>query len=171
MTVAIALHNTRGFIANELKTDNEFACIKDEIIPVLLNLVAHREHCGDIESSMKFPKERSRCLWNGLPFQCVPQVMLTAGVNFCNNLVNALPAGDGISDTLSPATIVSGCKPPNIANLRVDFGYYVQLQMDNIPTNTIIRPHYIDCIALHPTGKTQGTHYFMDLHMEKCCHG
>ena len=41
--------------------------------------------------------------------------MITAGVKFCNAIVNALPAGVGISDTLSPATIVTGREPPNIA--------------------------------------------------------
>ena len=51
---AIALHTTRGFVVNELIADNEFACIKDDIIPVLLNLVARGEHCGDIESSINF---------------------------------------------------------------------------------------------------------------------
>ena len=107
---AIALHNTRGFVVNELIADNEFSCIKDDIIPILLNLVVRGEHCGDIESSIKFLKERLRCLWNGLLFCCVPRVMITAGVAFCVDMVNALPAGDGVSDTLSPATIVTGCE-------------------------------------------------------------
>ena len=34
--------------------------------------------------------------------------------------------------------------------------------MDNNPTNNM-HPHHIDCIALQPTGTTQGTYYFMDL--------
>ena len=59
---AIVLHNTRGFVINELIADNKFACIKDDIIPVLLNLVARGKHCGDIESSIKFLKERLCCL-------------------------------------------------------------------------------------------------------------
>ena len=116
-----------------------------------------------IESSIKFLKERLRCLWNGLPFRCVPRVMITTGVAFCIDMVNAPPAGDGISDTLNPATIVTGRELPNVANLQLSFGDYVQLQMDNNPTNTM-RPRHIDCIALQPTGTTQGTYYFMDLH-------
>ena len=167
---AIALHATRGFVVNELIADNKFACIKDDIIPVLLNLVAHGEHCGDIESSIKFLKERLHCLWNGLPFRCVPWVMITAGVTFCVDMINALPASDGISDTLSPATIVTGCEPPNVADLQLNFGDYVQLQIHNNPTNTM-PPCHIDCIALQPTGTTQGTYYFMDLHTGKRSHG
>ena len=65
---AIALHNTRDFVVNELIADNEFVCIKDIIIPVLLNLVVRGEHCGDIESFIKFLKEWLCCLWNGLRF-------------------------------------------------------------------------------------------------------
>ena len=53
----VDLHTTRGFIVNEIIADNEFACIKDKIIPVLLNLVSCGEHCGDIENSIKFLKE------------------------------------------------------------------------------------------------------------------
>ena len=34
-------------------------------------------------------------------------VMITVGVNFSNDMVNALPAGDGISDTISPTMIVT----------------------------------------------------------------
>ena len=54
---SITLHNTCGFIVNELIADIEFACIKDKSIPVLLNLVTRGEHCGDIESSIMFLKE------------------------------------------------------------------------------------------------------------------
>ena len=85
-------------------------------------------------------------------------------------MINALPAGDGMSDTLSPATIVTGCELPNVSNLQLKFGDYVQLQMDNNPTNTM-RPRHIDCIALQPTGTTQGTYYFMDLPTGKWRHG
>ena len=167
---AIALHTTRSFVVIELIPDNEFACIKYHIIPVLLNLVARGKHCGDIESSIKFLKEQLRCLWNGLPFCCVPRVMITAGVAFCIGMINALPAGDGMSDKLSPATIVTGREPPNMANLQLNFGDYVQLQMNNNPTNAM-RPRRIDCIALQPTSTTQGTYYFMDLHTGKRQHG
>ena len=129
--MAIKLRNTCGFVVNDLTADNEFACIKDNIIPVLFDFVARGEHCGDIENSINFLKERLHCLWNGLSF------MITAGVNFCIDMMNALPAGDGISDTLSPVTFVTGCEPPNVANLQLNFGDYVQLQIDNNPTNTI----------------------------------
>ena len=159
----ITLHNTRGFEVNELIADNEFSCIKDDIISVLLNLMARGERCGDIENSIKFLKERLHCLWNGLPFCCVPWVMITAGINFCIDMINALPASNGISDTLSPATIVTGHEPPNVVNLQLNFGDYVQLQMDNNPTNTML-PQHLDCIALQPTSTTQGKYYFMDLH-------
>ena len=114
---AIALHNTRSFVFNELIADNVFECIKDDIIPVLLNLVARGKHYGIIESYIKFLKERLCCLWNGLSFPCVPRIMITTGIAFCIDMINTLPAGDGISNTLSPATIVTGREPPNVANL------------------------------------------------------
>ena len=99
--------------------------------------MARGKHCGDIESSIKLLKERLRCLWNGLPFRCVPWVMITTGIAFCIDMVNALPADDGISNTLSPATIVTGRESPNVAALQLNFGDYVQLQMNNSPTHTM----------------------------------
>ena len=96
--------------------------------------------------------------------------MITTGVDFCNDMLHALPAGDGIPDTLSPTTIVTGREPPNVANLQLHFGDYEQLQMDNNPTNTM-RPRHIDCITLHHTGTTQGSYYFMDRHSGKHQHG
>ena len=101
-----------------------------------------------------------------LTFRCVPRVMITAGVKYCIDMINALPVGDGTSDTLSPATIATVHEPPNVANLQLNFGDYVQLQMDNNPTNTM-HSRNLDCIALQPTGTTQGTYYFMDLHSGK----
>ena len=89
------------------------------------------------ESSIKFLKEWSQCLRNGFCFRCVSRVMITAGVDFCNEMVNTLPADDGISDTLSPATIVTRRAPPNVVNLQLNFGDYVQLQMDNNSINTM----------------------------------
>ena len=53
--------------------------------------------------------------------------MVTAGVEFCSNIINALPAGDDSSDTLSPTTIFTGRAVPNIANLQLNFGDFVQL--------------------------------------------
>ena len=88
--MAIKLRNTCGLVVNELTADNEFACIKDNIIPVLFDFVARGEHCGDIENSIKFLKEWLCCLWNGLPFRCVPRVMIIAGFNFCIDMINAL---------------------------------------------------------------------------------
>ena len=124
--------------------------------------MARSEHCGDVESSIKFLKERLCCLWNCLLSRCVPRLMITAGIAFCIDMINTLPAGDGISNTLSPVTIVTGHEPPNVEILQLNFGDYVQLQMDNNPTNTMC-PQRIDCIALQPTGATQGMYYFMDL--------
>ena len=67
--VKMAINLTRGFIVNELIADNEFVCMKEKNIPVLLNLAARREHCGNIEKSIKFLKEQLCYLWNGLPFR------------------------------------------------------------------------------------------------------
>ena len=42
--------------------------------------------------------------------------------------------------------------------------------MDNNPTNTM-HSRNLDCIALQPTGTTQGTYYFMEFYSGKQRHG
>jgi len=68
----------------------------------------------------------------------------------------------GISDSLSPSTIVTGRQPLNFNNLKVTFGTFVQIHIHNNPTNTM-QLLTINAIALNPTGNTQSSYYFVNL--------
>ena len=81
---------------------------------------------------------------------------------FGSSCANAFPIDSGISDSLSPSTIVTGRQPLNFNNLKVTFGTFVQIHLHNYPTNTM-QPRTINAIALNPTGNTQGSYYFMNL--------
>ena len=45
----VNLYHSRGLEVIQLNTDNEFACIEEDICPIKLNMVAAGEHVGDIE--------------------------------------------------------------------------------------------------------------------------
>jgi hypothetical protein len=68
----------------------------------------------------------------------------------------------GVSDTLSPASIVTGAATPDYTCMRLELGSYVQVFEDNAPTNTP-RARSMGAIALTPTGNTQGDYHFMSL--------
>jgi hypothetical protein len=76
--------------------------------------------------------------------------------------LNQFPWSAGISDTLSPSTIVTGTPLPDFNSMRLEFGSYVQLFDDHDPTNT---PHArtLGAIALGPTGNAQGAYFFLSL--------
>ena len=67
-----------------------------------------------------------------------------------------------MSDTLSPDAIVTGARPPDFNNMRLEFGTYVQVFEDNTPSNTP-KARSLGAIALNPTGNAQGDYFFMSL--------
>ena len=46
---------------NQINTDNEFECIKNDTLPTNLNAVAAEGHVGEIEGSIRTMKEGTRC--------------------------------------------------------------------------------------------------------------
>ena len=68
----------------------------------------------------------------------------------------------GVSDTMSPDTIITGAPPPDYNNLRLEFGSYVQVFEEEEPSNTL-RARSTGAIALTPTGNASGDYYFMSL--------
>ena len=76
--------------------------------------------------------------------------------------LNQFPWTKGISDTMSPACIVTGAANPKYNQMRIEFGAYVQVFEDNDPSNTL-RARSLGAIALAPTGNAQGAYHFMSL--------
>jgi hypothetical protein len=79
------------------------------------------------------------------------------------NCLNQLPATDGLSDTMSPTTILTGKPNPNYNHLLLEFGTYVQIfEPTTFATNTL-RSRTTGAITLNHTGNTQGDYHFMSL--------
>jgi hypothetical protein len=75
-------------------------------------------------------KERARTTIHGLPFKRLPKVMIQALVYHAAKGLNQFPAKNGISDTLSPLTIMTGRANPDYNELKLEFGWYVQVFED-----------------------------------------
>ena len=56
----IKLHTSRGFRVCDLHVDSEFECIRDNVHPINVNVVATDSHVGEIERSIRTVKERLR---------------------------------------------------------------------------------------------------------------
>ncbi|KAI2509414.1 Reverse transcriptase (RNA-dependent DNA polymerase) [Fragilaria crotonensis] len=127
-----------------------------------MNIVTTDSHVGEIERSIRTIKERLRSSVHGLPFKRLPRIMITHMVSDSVRCLNQFPRANGISSTMSPATIVTGSASPDYHAMRLEFGTYVQVFEENAPSNTP-RSRSLGAIALSPTGNAQGDYYFLSL--------
>jgi hypothetical protein len=159
---ALTLYHARGLVVCDIHSDSEFACIRDAIRPVEMNIVPPDSHVGDVERSIRTIKERLRSCVHGLPYKRLPKLLIHSMVADVVRCLNNFPWKRGISDTLSPATIVTGVATPDYTCMRLELGSYVQVFEDSDPTNTP-RARSLGAIALLPTGNAQGDYYFLSL--------
>ena len=129
------IYTARGFIITEVKADLEFECLTVDILPVKMDCVDADDHVGEIERANRTTKQDLRVLTHGLPYRRWTKLMVKEGVRFVLKGRNQFPADDGISETLSPATIVTGAGAPDYAKMAIEFGSYVKAFNDRSPTN------------------------------------
>jgi hypothetical protein len=156
------VYNSRGFKVVECRGDHEFKMARDGLaeMQIMLNTTARDEHVPEIERYNQTVKDCVRLATNMLPFKKLPTRMIIELVKAMVFWLNAFPANDGMSDTISPRTIMTGKKLNNVKHCKLGFGTYVQTheQHDNS-----MQSRTTGAIVLHPTGNSQGGYYFMSL--------
>jgi hypothetical protein len=158
----IKLYETRGFTVTKVEGDQEFSCLANDLLPTSLNIADADDHVAKVERSIQTIKERVRCFVQGLPFKRIPKAMMRAAIENANKTLNQFPAKNGVSNTLSPLTIMTGRPTPNFNDMKIEFGAYAQVFEDSNPTNTP-RARTTGAIALTPTGNAQGGYFFLSL--------
>jgi hypothetical protein len=78
----------------------------------------------------------------------------------CNYWLNAFPAHDGISDTISPRTLIDSGRLDFAKHCKLQFGEYVQVHEEH---SNNMAPRTTGALALRQTGNDQGGHYFYSL--------
>lgn len=156
------LYASRGFAVCEIHADAEFACIREHVRPIHLDVVAADTHVGEVERSIRTIKERLRAAVHGLPFRRLPKLLIVHLVADAVRCLNMFPAPNGVSRHLSPLSIVTGVPSPDYATMRLEFGTYVQLFQDPTPSNTIAA-RTLGAIAPTPTGNAHGDYHFLSL--------
>jgi hypothetical protein len=88
--------------------------------------------------------------------------MLINMVLYSVRLLNFFPPMDGISDTISPRTLMTGDTLDERCDLPLLFGSYCQVQENDEPRNSQL-PRTQGAIYLGPTVNVQGGSKFMSL--------
>jgi hypothetical protein len=113
------MYKSRGSNISDLHANMEFECIRHNVLPSRLNVTAAANHVGEVKRSIQTMKERARTTIHGLHFKRLPKVMTQALVYHAAKGLNRFPAKNGISDTLSPLTIMTGrATPPQLQASR-----------------------------------------------------
>ena len=80
--------------------------------------------------------------------------------------LNAIPSVDGISDNISPFTMVKASGPIDCSKLRITFGAYAQVFEENTITNNQ-DTRSIGCISLSSFSNENDKYPFMNLNTGK----
>ena len=159
----INLYHARGIHVNQINTDNEFECIKNNILPTNLNVAAAEEHVGEIERSIRTMKEGTRYDVHRLPYSHYPTVMIKGLITKRVKDLNQLPSNNGISNTLSSSTLMTGKPSPDFLEvIKLNFGDYVQAYNAKKITNNN-KSRAVGAISLYPSGNEVGGWYFISL--------
>ena len=166
----IGLYRARGLNVTQVSADNEFECIRDDLLPVFLNIVAADEHVSNIERSIRTVKERTRCHIHHLPYARYPKLLVAGcvitAVKGLNNEVGISP----LSEEYSPFTLVTGQQiPTHEQAIGLTFGDYVQVHNIQEMNNTT-HSRTLPAIALYPSGNLQNGWRFLSLDTGKMIH-
>ena len=144
--------------------DGEFGHLQGELadMGIALNETSRDEHVGDIERYIRTVKERMRAVYNTLPFSKILGRLVIEMAKASVFWLNGLPPKDYFGNNMSPCTIVTGQKLDYKRHCRYQFGEYVQTHEQH---DDSMDPRTVGALALHPTGNTQGSFYFMSISM------
>ena len=156
----------RGFHITTLNVDGEFSPLKVPIQSMpggpRVNLTSANEHVPEIERRIRVVKERARSFRHSLPFNRIPRLLTIHIIFVAVKLLNHFPPKGGISDTISPKTIMTGETLDYKTHLSLQLGQYCQVHEDDTPRNSQL-PRTQGAICLGPSGNIQGGFKFMSL--------
>lgn len=94
-----------------------------------------------------------------MPFSKIPKLLLIYTVFASVKMLNYFPTKGGISDTLSPKTIMTGETMDFKRDLRLQVGQYCQVHEEELPRNSQLQ-RTRGAIALGRSGNAQGGYRF-----------
>ena len=127
LTGVIKSYALRGFEVQHVFVDMQFEGLRDRMQSfVTINVVSKQEHVPEVERYIRVIKERSRATFAMLPFNNIPKKMVISLIRNSVFYINAFPWPQGVSQELSPYTIVEGIVLDYNLHFQVIFGEYAQ---------------------------------------------
>jgi hypothetical protein len=162
LVTVLKFYRQRGFRVKECHGDGEFGPLRGTLADAQahLNVTAEDEHVPEVERYIRTLKERTRRVYNTVPFRRMPGIMIVELVHGRNFWLNMFPANDGVSAVQSPRRIMTGQQADYLVHCQLEFGEYVQVHESH--DNSMLT-RTTGAIALRPTGNAQGGYYFMSL--------
>jgi hypothetical protein len=152
------IYHSRGFRIVTIHADEEFEKLRSHMLPGCLLSPNPGGHVPEVERSIRTMKESCRAAIHGLPYSVYPKEMLRGLLRKITLLWNAFPADHGVSDSLSPRNLVDNLPNLDYQSIKIPFGAYCQLAVDEPITNTT-RPRTIGTIVLDPVGTNKKYRY------------
>ena len=152
----------RGFNITNILIYGQFNCIRGNLVElqINLNICSNEEHVGEIERLNCMIKEQVGGIYNMLPFNKLPGLIIVELVALVIFWLNALPPSPSVGGNLSPRQIVTGLTIDYAKHCHLQFGKYSQVHEDH---NNTMQERTTGAIALQPTGNAQGAYFFMSL--------
>jgi hypothetical protein len=150
---SITIYRARGFRVHFVFADNEFRGLREQLLQlkVYLNCAAAMEHVPEVERAIHVIKEHTCVALDSLPFSIIPTRFLKELVGYMVSCINMFPRRGGVSNNLSPRTLICGVSLDYKTQCQVPFGAYCEIHDDNVPTNTM-QARTTPAISLGPTG-------------------
>jgi hypothetical protein len=129
-----------------------------------LILAAQGDHVPEIERRIRVIKERCRALRHSLPFNKIPMIITTYMVLHAVRMLNFFPQKTGVSETLSPKTIISGERLDWKRHRALPFGAYCQVhEQDEMGRSDINNERTLGAISIGPSDNQHSGYRFMSL--------
>lgn len=101
-------------------------------------------------------------MYNCIPSQCFPALLIKEMVTACIFWLNMFPPHDGMSDILSSLALMTGFNLDYRIHSHLEFSSYVQMHKEH---DNLIHSRTTSVITLCPTRNHPEGHYFMSLMM------
>ena len=169
ITDTIKIYNHRGFDVSFMHGDGEFEIddLKDVISPTEAVIYGRNEHVPIVERFIRTIKERCRTTYKAAPYTMYTSLMVQHLVESRVSWLNRFPSKNGVSDSLSPASIVLGHSKPDMSIKRIPFGSYALVYTQ---TSNDMKSRSVPSIALSEANE-KGGHFFMSLYTGQKIHG
>ena len=105
----------------DIHTDKEFECLRESLGNVSLEICGADEHVAEVERSIRTMKETMQATAHGLPYHRLLKLMIAKLVAMATRCLNGFPRDDGVSEHMSPHSIITGRARMDYNKLPLEF--------------------------------------------------